>query len=1250
MIIDNATNQELNRFRAKSIVEYRKFMASLGGSGIGLFTPKTDSGDVQVPIEATHGKWDVIHPSEDELYQRQKMFEQHETGQPAGDSSRPDDAPPSYAETVQQLPMGFYFPQDTGVNLPPEVCAQLAFPGQTVPMYDPNAPLPKAFRRPWHDTFRPPNGPPIFFPVSIGYGSEVGLEPGLQALWDPNRGTYFFLDHIRQVTFFEDPRPSPEPKPIIQKQKYAYGDRRRETTFPPNICRDASVIEATTKRALSKPHGFILYACGVHGQHGAPGQTGETGTIGFHGAPGVFSGASGGLGGPGGPGGPGTCGQRGNDATEASDVVLNLWGDANELNVGGTCTLAAQLGGPKAEEVLFVTCRGGDGGNGGRGGDGGRGGIGGHGGSGATGHHGHSSATGPGGSGGRGGDGGPGGNGGPGGQGGRGGDGGHCGFGGMCVLQTATPQLLMLVEADCMAGKPGIGGDGGNGGAGGAGGIGGHGGAGGSGGSGGSYRDSNGHTHHYSSGSSGPSGFHGRSGFPGPDGPPGNCGVDGNPANHGGIHWVVSSPEGTVLYEAGTRYDTEVTSFKVISAIDDGIFEPNERISVFDVTVVNSGGLPLPSGASAFMPSTKTVKFEPTRFDLPSEHLYPSQTFTIPITYYGRIFDQPPPNVPGPFVSYAEFHPRIELLGRPFEKSFLHRKLTVQYPVKLAYLKCSENLGRGEVSVLDIGVQNISTMPYGSCNGSGGKVVAQIHLDARIIPVGSANIGITAVPYTITYDPSIRDSMYIQLHEIPPGETVNVQVTVQMESRAELFDRCYWQADLYLRDKLIEYNFEKIRVTPFYIPRDPPADILMVTNEVITRKEFVFWQRILEILEVSVDFWDTTRYNGLSVDRQTNTRHQKSWEGRYSGKMILYPHCDLQLLWGVDIVHHFHGAQHRDSPLSDSHSSMVLMFPPTPPHQRQSDKYHDHGDLALLRHLASVDAAIEVPEDEYSGKHLFQPGTCFVTPKPYHGWEKKHLKRLEKEIPNQAPTVLQRAVNIHRGTGFLKYNYGSVDVRRIPLLRSCKFTVYDGAGGDIASMSLDDGNLTPASSTIPLASNYGQVFLTTLYGIPVSSKLNLLKAKPNDVQQAQRPMMTFTLPSEYSLSMAELIMITISWEVADEIYSCSGSAERMNEFANDVQNNTAAYTVNGRAIVKGLKLIEDEIKERKKKMDNALVSAAISEIKRYILHTERALRKAGVDCNNLEELPRLVYLLDQSRVHRSHQHWVKDDRWNLPAV
>ena len=57
--------------------------------------------------------------------------------------------------------------------------------------------------------------------------------------------------------------------------------------------------------------------------------------------------------------------------------------------------------------------------------------------------------------------------------------------------------------------------------------------------------------------------------------------------------------------------------YVVTSAIDDGIFEPNERITVNAVTFKNDCGLPLPSGAVALFPKTRTVQFESTRCPLP---------------------------------------------------------------------------------------------------------------------------------------------------------------------------------------------------------------------------------------------------------------------------------------------------------------------------------------------------------------------------------------------------------------------------------------------------------------------------------------------------------------------------------------------------------------------------------------------------------------------------------------------------------
>ena len=62
-----------------------------------------------------------------------------------------------------------------------------------------------------------------------------------------------------------------------------------------------------------------------------------------------------------------------------------------------------------------------------------------------------------------------------------------------------------------------------------------------------------------------------------------------------------------------------------------------------------------------------------------------------------------------------------------------------------------------------------------------------------------------------------------------------------MVSHIELSDWCLWQADLYLQKKMIEYNFGKIHITLLYIPHEPTADVLMITDN-------TFWQKIFEIL------------------------------------------------------------------------------------------------------------------------------------------------------------------------------------------------------------------------------------------------------------------------------------------------------------------------------------------------------------------------------------------------------------------
>ena len=1238
--------KEKGRYRADDIVQMRRFMASLGGMGPGLFSRKQEQ--LEAPIETILGRWDIHHPSDDELFQGQQVFES--MGETDKDSviTHKEGEIPTYAETVQQLPIGFYFPESKGGDATPETKANCIIPGThlEIPIYDPSTTFPKSFRRPRHDTFRPPYGPPVFSIVSIGYGPEVDIDPGVQVLWHPIQRSYFFIDHINHRTFYEDPRPPRKLPPPVRQERFPFGDQHHEETLP-DICRDLEVVKYAANRARDqrhKPYGYVLEANGVKGTKGHPGRQGQDGPPGNPGSAARHSGQNGGRGEDGVPASIGTPGISGTHGTAASELLLNLDGSADELRVSGRVVFTAKLGGPKHKEVLFVDCSGGKGGDGGKGGAGGRGGDGGPGGHGSPGKDGRNSSNGRGGDGGPGGDGGDGGDGGQGGSGGPGGSGGNAAPGGVCVISTKDPRLLALVEVDCMNGEVGKGGAGGDGGDGGYGGDGGSGGPGGRGGFG-TWKEysasSNAWITYRANGSNGRHGRHGNHGPSGATGPRGARGKDGATAPNGGIMWRVRASDGRILHQNGIRYEARVTTFNVVSGIDDGIFEPNERIAVSGVEVVNTGGLPLPAGAEIYIPRDIAFccKFEPTTFTLPE--MKPNEKFVVPTTFYGRIFDRPSPNEPGPQVSSAEFSTRVDMLGRPFVKSFHKRPLRVEYPVKLAQMRCKENLGRGEVALLEVDVQNISSLPYGSCTHSGGEVTLQLHLDARLTPVGCSNVAIPEVPYTVTYDPTALDSLHIHMKEIPPKGSVTVQIAVQMDSQAELFQRCFWQADLFLREKLIEYNHTKIRVSPFYIPKDPPGDVLVITDENITREEFVFWQRILETMNVTTDFWDTTRYSGLSVDMQTNTRHPVTWEGRYKGRLILYPHCNLHMLYGVDIARHFHGSEYRDIEREDFNSGMVLFMPPTSKRSAQDDGAKKKADAQVVRHLALVDESLKIPDKKYGGRHFSRPKTL----EPCLKLEQKMLMKFEKKDQSRSVVVASREVDF-QSTGVFKYSYGDVDVRRCPLLRSCKFLAVDGAGGNVTDIGCDDSNISPMSLEIPLASNYGQVFLACMFGLPLACKLRLIKRDDSeDGTPSVNP--KFYLPNELFLNKAELAAISAAKEIAEEVFSCRGTTHQMNTLTQDVTDNAAAYVPNGKVMLQALQLIKTELEVCNKKLKHPNVSRASRNIKKQFRQVEGALSAMGVDGRNLPALPRWKILHEDGRMYRSNQYTMKDQCWNV---
>ncbi len=911
----------------------------------------------------------------------------------------------------------------------------------------------------------------------------------------------------------------------------------------------------------------------------------------------------------------------GTSGTGGNTLVLNLSGDPTKLKVtdsSSSISTVVKLGGESCEHVMFVDACGGDGGHGGSGGDGGNGGAGGDGGRGGPE-----------------GDGGHGGDGGMAGDGGDGGAGGNAGNGGTCVIQTSDPRLLMLIEVDCNPGAPGKSGVGGKAGEGGRRGFGGDGGA---------SVSPNGTPSLPGSSSVG---LRGKPGMTGSIGHDGLEGSDGQTGASGSILWVIQSGNGEILHKAESRYDAEITSLTVTPGVNDGVYEPNQRISIENVVVTNSGGLPLPAGCKLFFPSSETVRFENTIYALPE--ILPNETFTVPIIFCGRIFDLPPVNEPGPFSTEATFTPRIELLGRPFEKSSLEKVIHVTYPLKLPFALSRSNVSRGEVTTFDIGIENTSSLTYGNCPDSYGSARVHVHMDARLIPIGVIGHADSDEHSThnVTFDPLERDSLFIEIHQIKPGETLIVSIVVQMDTLAELCDTCVWQAVLYLKGKRIEYRSKEIRISPAYSPPSESSqlgDILMVTSDSITREQFLYWQKIFEILSVSVDFWDTN-YRKTSVVQPPPPYSFNSSASPpppelpksklpqfcdlYSGKVILYPHCDLDLLPTREIARHFHG-ENVSGALEDKNSSMLLFLKSSFPENLEDYTNGFIGQNRLWKHLCSTEERIQLPPDAYSGVHIVAPGT-FVSP----NWSMTRSRaRTMKAVQNQTPTqsvALIGYTNKIRRTSRVRYQYGFMDVRRVPLLRSVNFQCVDCTGHNYLAMGTDDPLLTPSSREFPLGSHFSQVLLSVLFSLPLRCKLNILK-KP--IQKSSPNHVKFHLPNGVRLTKRDLTVICLASDIVDEVYSCPEVLTRMKALCDDVSANQAVYIASG-MIPRIIKLVQQEVDERQLSTS----SAAVKEL--ICLSNSLAVMIGEERCKSMSfQLPLLRTLQDKNTVLRCHQYFV----------
>ena len=1189
----SAINTNVGPLHCESIVQLHRLLASVREEGTNLFNKQ----DPSIPTKTCY-TWRVV--SREVLYNHhnnlQKVIQARNESNPINrNRSVPSTPPPTYLEAVKRFPMAYFRPEDINTNL--------ATPIPPAPPLPRNVDTPLVRNK--HDTFLPPYGDPTNYPISLGYGLEVGLDEDVQELFDPSDNSLFYLNHKTNKFYVDDPRlltyktSDPIPHQVIRPRDTLPAIHTPPFSFADVVSTTSQVNQMATlaSQRWKRHSGYRISLSGKRGDDGTVGIASQMGFFGCRGADARFYGGPGHHGQDGKYGANGTDGLAASNGTESRNFYVSLSGDSEQLTLTGDADEVLDMGGGNNQSILYINASGGRGGVGGKGGDGGDGGMGGMGG------HGHKGMIGidamiPGGAGGggqSGGSGGRGGNGGDGGNGGIGGCGGNGGDGGKVIIASKQPALFALIEVNSLGGKGGKGGAGGKGGQRGEGGKGGGGGDAGRGGMGGPGADDSTAGFHGSSGKVGLVGLNGKPGSGGRRGSEGEKGVTGCV---GGVRWVVLGDNNETISSSSTKFKIEIISDSISlnSAVDDDIFEPSERIDVNGIKIRNTGEIPLPAGAKFRMVSSDTINFEDVCVTLPE--INPGVTYQVMETLYGRIFDMPPPNSRERFLSIATFNTQVDLFNRSVTDPVPDKTIKVQYPIIVKSVTYPVMQNRGTSSHLKITLENISGKHYGCSTNSGGYISLVIHLDRRLMPVGY-NGNVDNSDYHIYYNHDIPDSLTIVVKDLMPNSTFVIDLNLFLEDSSGIYDRCLWQVDLMLRQKLIQYESGYVEVSPGRMRTLETGlnDVLLVVSlRLLNRQELCFWESILTGLGLNIHYWDMSSYNRFEtqtiddeIDPPTN------WSKIFRGKLVIFPHADLKRISVPDLVSFFHGSEWRTTNRSYYDSGMFFLM--------NSNKDDNRIQLIQTFCLANLPPG-QTNNTLTEKKAFYQIKTarrdsslyplCVINPiSPL--WERK--------------CTIAKVIFSRKDQTFTPTEQRDIYISEFPLARSVNFYMLSVRLPRNENFKYDNPCIEPDFNSVPFGSNLGQTILCVVTTLPTAMKTHLLMT----VHSARLPCVCWRLvtPSGFVLNIWDLLYMTLVHDFTKEMLH--GQNMRFEDFRDTVTNMTGRFSDPHTArctmaILNRLQVISKDILRNRQE--------ARSHLQNCCVEMETSLREV-IDCGTL---------------------------------
>ncbi len=462
----------------------------------------------------------------------------------------------------------------------------------------------------------------------------------------------------------------------------------------------------------------------------------------------------------------------------------------------------------------------------------------------------------------------------------------------------------MLLKGDLRGGEIGFAGEAG---------VGGEGGKGGRGGSAchwtttSTYTDSKGNTrtrvhhHHNPGGSDGHPGRHGASSnYRARDGAPGNCGL---------LRIIVVAPDGS-QDEYASPYDLELIDFDV--AREYVILEPDSLVSIDNVVVQNTGGMPTPDNFTIriSIESDRWLIHDGVDLVLPRS-LDPGETFTfsnqgLRVRLGDHVVDSPRKRS---FRLQQPVSPTATMesgIGRPFRQFENSQLIRLQFPVELKAITSLNSIAPGESTRVIWAVTNRSQETFGQQYLLRAARSSIKLLGGDVDPEQLLFFGIDERPFDLVRAPFVKP-----IQDLSPGETQVFETRIGVKDHSDVvaYQGFVIGADLDLQRpksslasdeyRCVDYRRTFIRVSERY-HREEGSRFLLIANQKTTLNDIDNWTQLADYFGSSLDVWDVSYYGFLDLARAVNK--DKSLLEQWRGMTIIVPNNYYQTPTGTTVA------------------------------------------------------------------------------------------------------------------------------------------------------------------------------------------------------------------------------------------------------------------------------------------------------------------------------------------------------------